>query len=121
MTSSKTDRIIPTVIRLNPDAVLPPTEESSREELVAGLTRELRNIFTAIPKASGLALVGGAPENRVAKPRVLSSRRFIIEALEIDPCPPELRDAVPSSVFETMRAILGVFGMVPKAIEVVEQ
>lgn len=121
MTSMKTGRIVPTVIRLNPDAVLPPSEHSSREELVDAMVGELRTILTQIPKASGLALVEDRFEIEPAKPRVLSSRKFIIEAMEVDPCLPELKGTVSPSVYETMKALLKVFGMVPKSIEIVEQ
>jgi hypothetical protein len=82
---------------------------------------ELRTVFSEIPKASGLALVEKGLESEPAKPRVLSSRKFIVEALEVDPCLPELKESVSPSVYETMKALLKLFGMVPKSIEIVEQ
>jgi len=120
LTSSKIDRIVPVVIRLKPDAELPPTETSSRAEAIDRMIGELRTIFSKIPKASGLALVEAASDSGPSKPRVLSSRKFIIEALEVDPCLPELKESISPSVYEAMKTLLKLFGMVPKSIEIVD-
>ncbi len=118
MSSLKTQRIRPAVVRLKPDAAVPSQADLSRDDLIDDLTQQLRTVFDAIPTHAGPGMV---EDDGHAGSRVVSSRKFVIEAREVGPCNTELRDAIGSSVLETMKVLLGVFGMAPASITVTEQ
>jgi hypothetical protein len=117
--SFKSQQIRPVVIRLKPDAPLPAQADPSRNALIDDLSQKLRTVFDAIPAASPPALHVEDP--RKAQSLIVASRRFVIEAHEIGPCNVALQDAIEPSVLETMKVLLGVFGMAPASITVTEQ
>ena len=121
MSSLKTQRIRPVVMRLKPDTPLPSQTDTSRNDIIDDLTQQLRTVFDAVPSHSGLVMVEDEAARDHAASRVVSSRKFVIEAREVGPCNTELRDAIGSSVLETMKVLLGVFGMEPASITVTEQ
>ncbi len=119
MASLKSQQIQPVVMRLKPDTRLPAEADSSRNDLVDDLSQKLRTVFEAIPTAASPALHAEAPGK--TQPRIIASRRFVIEAHEVEPCNIALQNAIEPSVLETMKVLLGVFGMAPASITVTEQ
>jgi len=114
-------RICPVVIRLKPNTQLPSQNDLSRDDLIDGLTQQLRTVFDAIPAHAGPIIVEDDAGLGHTESRVVSSRKFVIEAHEVGPCNTELRDAIEPSVLETMKVLLGVFGMEPASINVTEE
>jgi len=121
VSSLKTQRIHPVVMRLKPDAALPSQADVSKDDLIDGLTQQLRTVFDAIPTPAAPIIVEDDAALGHTESRVVSSRKFVIEAHEVGPCNTELRDAIEPSVLETMKVLLGVFGMAPASITVTEQ
>lgn len=119
MSSLKTQHIRPVVMRLKPNTPLQSQTDTSRNDLIDDLTQQLRTVFDAVP--SGPVMVEDEAARDHAASRVVSSRKFVIEAHQVGPCNTELRDAIKPSVLETMKVLLGVFGMEPASITVTEQ
>ena len=119
MASLKSQHIQPVVLRLKPGTPLPAEADPSRNDLVDDLSQKLRTVFEAIPAAASPVLHSEALEE--TQPRIITSRRFVIEAHEVGPCNIALQKAIESSVLETMKVLLGVFGMAPASITVTEQ
>lgn len=91
MSSLKTQRIRPVVMRLKPDAAVPSQADLSRDDLIDDLTHQLRTVFDAIPTHAG---PGTVEDDGHTESRVVLSRKFVIEAYEVAPCNTELRDAI---------------------------
>ncbi|MGC9293514.1 MAG: hypothetical protein ACP5EP_12480 [Acidobacteriaceae bacterium] len=121
MSSLKTHRIRPVVMRLKPDTPLPPQNDLSRDDLIDGMALQMRVVFDTIPAHASPVIVESGTASDHAELRVVASRKFIIEAHDVGPCNTALRNKIQPYVFETMKVLLRVFGMAPASIEMVEQ
>lgn len=121
MSSLKTQRIRPVVMRLKPDTPLPSQTDTSRNDLIDDLTQQLRTVFDAVPSHSGPVMVEDEAARDHAASRVVSSRKFVIEAHQPGRSLQHGTKGRDRAVLETMKVLLGVFGMEPASITVTEQ